>query len=216
MSDLIVEVDPREWGFSPDRLSRVATYFDRYVEDARLAGWLATVRRGGQLVWSAKGGHRDRENDLPVTDDTIWRIYSMTKPIVAVATMMLFEEGRFDLNSDVGRWIEELREPRVWSGVLPRTPRPFRPRDRYSYTTSSAIPAVSRTGFSTTIRSTRSIATRGTTFSSSPAPTSKKRCTTGARVHWSFNRERGGTIRSPSTCWVDSSKSGVDSRLTCS
>ncbi len=122
MSDLIVEVDPREWGFSPDRLTRIATYFDRYVEDARLAGWLATVRRGGQLVWCAKGGYRDRELDLPVTDDTIWRIYSMTKPIVAVATMMLFEEGRFDLNSEVGRWIDELREPRVWSGGTPESP----------------------------------------------------------------------------------------------
>src|SRR3984957_9280328 len=116
MSDLIVELDPREWGFSPDRLTPIATYFDRYVEDARLAGSLATVRRGGQLVWSAKGGYRDRERDLPVTDDTIWRIYSMTKPIVAVATMMLFEEGRFDLNSEIGRGIEEAGVPGVGGG----------------------------------------------------------------------------------------------------
>ncbi len=57
-------------------------------------------------VWSDKGGHRDRERALEVTDDTIWRIYSMTKPIVALAVMMLYEEGLFDLNDEVGQWID--------------------------------------------------------------------------------------------------------------
>jgi CubicO group peptidase (beta-lactamase class C family) len=67
-------------------------------------------------VWSAKGGYRDREKNLEVTDDTIWRIYSMTKPITSIAVMMLYEEGRFDLNDDVGQWIGALKEPRVWAG----------------------------------------------------------------------------------------------------
>ncbi len=58
-------------------------------------------RAGGKLVWSDKGGFRDREKSLEVTDDTIWRIYSMTKPITSIAVMMLYEEGRFDLNDDV-------------------------------------------------------------------------------------------------------------------
>ncbi len=116
MSSLEIRVDPLDMGFDPSRLARIAQHFDAYVEDRRLPGWLATVARGGELVWSAKGGYRDREKDLEVTDDTIWRIYSMTKPITAIAVMMLYEEGHFDLNDDVGQWIDELKEPRVWAG----------------------------------------------------------------------------------------------------
>jgi CubicO group peptidase (beta-lactamase class C family) len=103
-------------GFDPARLERIAPHFDAYVEDRRLPGWLATVARGGELVWSAKGGYRDREKNLEVTDDTIWRIYSMTKPVTAIAVMMLYEEGCFDLNDDVGQWIDDLKEPHVWAG----------------------------------------------------------------------------------------------------
>ncbi len=122
MSKLVVDLDPGDWGFSPERLSRISSHFDRYVEDRRLAGWLATVSRGGQLVWTGNGGHRDRERGLAVEDDTIWRIFSMTKPITAVAVMMLYEEGLFDLDDDVGQWIDALRAPRVWSGGTPTSP----------------------------------------------------------------------------------------------
>ena len=122
MSILKVGDDPRAFGLSPERLARIAPHFDAYVDDRRLAGWLATVSRGGQLVWTGSGGHRDRERGLEVADDTIWRIYSMTKPVMAVAAMILYEEGLFDLNDDVGTWIESMREPRVWSGGTPMSP----------------------------------------------------------------------------------------------
>jgi CubicO group peptidase (beta-lactamase class C family) len=122
MSILKVGDDPRTLGFSPERLARIAPHFDRYVEDKRLAGWLATISRGGQLAWTGSGGHRDRERGLEVTDDTIWRIYSMTKPITAVAVMMLYEEGLFDLNDEAGQWIDSLRDSRVWSGGSPTSP----------------------------------------------------------------------------------------------
>jgi CubicO group peptidase (beta-lactamase class C family) len=124
VSKLQVEVDPESYGFSTERLARITPHFDAYVEDRRLAGWLATVSRDGQLIWTGKGGHRDRENGLEVEDDTIWRIYSMTKPITAVAVMMLYEEGLFDLSSPAGKWIDSLREPRVFVGgssVSPET-----------------------------------------------------------------------------------------------
>jgi len=116
MSSLEIRVDPSAMGFDPGRLERIQSHFDQYVQDRRLSGWLATVGRGGELVWTGKGGYRDREKDLEVTDDTIWRIYSMTKPITSIAVMMLYEEGHFDLNDDAGRWIPSLAAPRVWSG----------------------------------------------------------------------------------------------------
>jgi CubicO group peptidase (beta-lactamase class C family) len=122
MTQLEIRVDPSAMGVDLERLDRIKPHFDQYVADRRLPGWLATVSRGGELVWSAKGGHRDREKDLEVTDDTIWRIYSMTKPITSIAAMMLYEEGRFDLNDDIGRWIEALREPRIWTGGTPDAP----------------------------------------------------------------------------------------------
>lgn len=122
MSSLEIRVDPTELGFDPARLERIQAHFDRYVEDRRLAGWLATVSRGGELVWTGRAGHRDRENGLAVTDDTIWRIYSMTKPITSIAAMMLYEEGVFDLNDDAGRWIEALANPRVYVSGPPDNP----------------------------------------------------------------------------------------------
>jgi CubicO group peptidase (beta-lactamase class C family) len=129
MSELEICVDPLAMGFDPARLERIRTHLERYVEDGRLPGWLMTVSRGGELVWTAKSGHRDEKRDLHVTDDTIWRIYSMTKPVIAIAAMMLYEEGLFDLNDDVGRWIEELREPRVFVGGTAREPETV-PADR--------------------------------------------------------------------------------------
>jgi CubicO group peptidase (beta-lactamase class C family) len=75
------------------------------------------------LIWSDKGGHRDREQDLAVEDDTIWRIYSMTKPITAVAVMMLYEEGAFDLLDPAGKWIDSLRQSQVFAGGSSEAPK---------------------------------------------------------------------------------------------
>jgi CubicO group peptidase (beta-lactamase class C family) len=114
MYSLEILADPASMGFDPRRLDRIKLHFDHYVADRRLPGWLATVSRGGELVWTGRGGHRDREKGLEVTDDTVWRIYSMTKPITSIAAMMLYEEGLFDLNDEAGKWIESLRETRVY------------------------------------------------------------------------------------------------------
>jgi CubicO group peptidase (beta-lactamase class C family) len=122
MSSLEIRVDAWEMGVDPTRLERIQTHFDAYVADRRLAGWLATVSRGGELVWTGKAGHRNREKGLEVTDDTIWRMYSMTKPITSIAVMMLYEEGLFDLTDDAGKWIEELQNPRVYLSGPPAAP----------------------------------------------------------------------------------------------
>ncbi|MGH9020922.1 MAG: serine hydrolase domain-containing protein [Acidimicrobiales bacterium] len=114
MKELELDGSPEDVGMDAARLARIGPYFDEFVRSGRLSGWLATVARSNKLVWTGSGGHRDRERSLAVTDDTIWRLFSMAKPITVVAAMMLYEEGHFDLNDDVGRWIEELREPRVY------------------------------------------------------------------------------------------------------
>lgn len=122
MTSLDIRVDPTSMGFDPARLERLRTHFDQYVTDGKLPGWLITVARGGELVWTGKGGYRDRERQLEVTDDTVWRIYSMTKPIVSIAAMMLYEEGMFDLNDEVGQWIEALKEPQIFVGGTAQNP----------------------------------------------------------------------------------------------
>ena len=83
-------------------------------------GFLVTVSRHGQLVHVGKSGHRDVENGLPVTDDTRWRIYSMTKPVTSVAAMMLYEEGAFELSDPISKWLPEFAElPRLRGRVRP-------------------------------------------------------------------------------------------------
>ncbi len=106
--------EPHEAGFRGGALERVREHLDGYVASRRFAGWLVTVARDGDVVWVSSGGHRDREQALPVTEDTIWRIYSMTKPITVVAALQLYEEGRFELNDPVGAWIEEFADARVY------------------------------------------------------------------------------------------------------
>ena len=116
MSELTVEVDAAEAGLDAERLSRIDAHFARYVADGRLPGWLLTVRRGGHLAHVARCGSRDLEAGLPVTDDTLWRIYSMTKPITSVAAMILYEEGKLALTDPVSAFIPSFGETCVYAG----------------------------------------------------------------------------------------------------
>src|SRR3954454_10855511 len=108
MRAMRVESDPVTLGFDPERLARIDRHFARYVDDGRLASWLAVVARDGVVAHTALGG--------PVSEGTVWRIYSMTKPITSVAAMMLWEEGAFELTDPVSRFIPEFGEARVWAG----------------------------------------------------------------------------------------------------
>ena len=69
------ETDPAELGFDAERLERIDRHFDRYVDDGRLAGYLAVVARRGRVVHVASAGKRDLESGAPVEPDTLWRIY---------------------------------------------------------------------------------------------------------------------------------------------
>ncbi|MCW3815526.1 beta-lactamase family protein [Micromonospora sp. DR5-3] len=109
-----VSTDPARIGFDPARLARIDEHFGRYVDDGRLAGWQIVVTRRGEIAHSSTYGLRDREAGTPVEADTLWRIYSMTKPITSVAAMMLWEEGRFELNDPISRWLPEFADARVY------------------------------------------------------------------------------------------------------
>jgi CubicO group peptidase (beta-lactamase class C family) len=122
MSELKVEADPAEAGFAADRLRRIDEHYTRYVDDGRLAGWLLTVSRHGKLVHVARYGQRDREAGLPVEADTLWRIYSMTKPITSVAAMMLYEEGAIALTDPVSAFIPSFAKVRVYTGGSDQRP----------------------------------------------------------------------------------------------
>ena len=86
------------------------------MDDGRLAGWLLTISRRGRLAHVARSGSRDLEAGLPVTDDTLWRIYSMTKPVTSVAAMILYEEGRLALTDPVSAFIPAFADVRVYDG----------------------------------------------------------------------------------------------------
>jgi CubicO group peptidase (beta-lactamase class C family) len=122
MAELRVETEPERAGFDAERLRRIDRHFDRYVEDGRLAGWLATVARDGEIVHIGTGGQRDVENGLPVELDTVWRIYSMTKPITSVAAMMLYEEGAFELKDPIATFLPEFADMQVWRNGGPAKP----------------------------------------------------------------------------------------------
>jgi CubicO group peptidase (beta-lactamase class C family) len=113
---LEVEAEPSELGFDADRLTRIDKHFRRFVDDERLPGWSLLLTRRGQIVHLATCGRRDVEADLPVELDSVFRIYSMTKPITSVAAMMLFEQGAFELTDPIERYLPEFADMRVFDG----------------------------------------------------------------------------------------------------
>ncbi|HEX2105571.1 MAG TPA: serine hydrolase domain-containing protein [Solirubrobacteraceae bacterium] len=106
--------DPAELGFSAERLARLDRHLERYVDDGRLPGWLMLVTRRGRVAHLSSSGRRDLESGAPVEPDTLWRIYSMTKPVTSVAAMMLWEEGAFELKDPVARFIPAFEAVRVY------------------------------------------------------------------------------------------------------
>ncbi|MEI8237965.1 MAG: serine hydrolase domain-containing protein [Actinomycetota bacterium] len=116
MSALQIEVEAEAVGMSSERLARIDRHFQRFIDDQRLAGWQIVVARHGKIVHSSVAGQRDMKAGLPVQDDTIWRIFSMTKPITAVLALQLWEEGAFELNDPVHQFIPSFKDTKVWRG----------------------------------------------------------------------------------------------------
>lgn len=127
-------------GMSISRLEQVDKVMTRYINAKKLVGTLSLVSRNGEIVHFAAHGQRDREAGLAMTKDTIFRIYSMTKPITAVAAMTLWEQGKFHMNDPITKYLPELANLKVYvSGkgedmVLEDAKHPIRIIDLFMHT----------------------------------------------------------------------------------
>lgn len=122
MSGISPELEPSDVGLDEARLGAIARHFDRYLEDRRLPGFLVVVTRGGKVAYVAHHGYRDLEAGAPVETDTLFRIYSMTKPVTSVAAMICYERGLIALDDPLSKFIPEFAETRVFSGGSPLEP----------------------------------------------------------------------------------------------
>lgn len=107
---------PEDLGFASERLARADATMRAYVDAGKLPGVQWVLSRRGEVVHRDVYGYADVEAERPVAPDTIYRIYSMTKPITSVGLMMLYEEGAFLLENPVGRFLPELADVQVWVG----------------------------------------------------------------------------------------------------
>ncbi len=108
---------PKDVGLSAERLGRMGAFFAHEAEVGYTPGYVLMVARHGKLAYSTAVGLRDREQKLPMTPDTRFRIASMTKPVTAVAVMMLYEEGRFELDDPVAKFLPEFAHSVVYTGI---------------------------------------------------------------------------------------------------
>src|SRR4029434_9589985 len=107
-------VKPEEVGLSAQRLERIGTHLQRYIDAGEVAGTLTLVARHGQIAYFEPQGHLELERTRPMHHDTIFRIYSMSKPITSVALMMLYEQGLFQLDDPVHTFIPSWATRRLF------------------------------------------------------------------------------------------------------
>jgi CubicO group peptidase (beta-lactamase class C family) len=144
-------VKPEDVGLSSSRLARIGDHMKRYIDAGKIAGTLTLVARRGQVAYLEPQGHLEIERRRPVTADAVWRIYSMTKPITSVGLMMLYEEGRFQLDDPVLRFIPSWQNLRVFVGgnypTFKTAPveRPMTIRDLLSHTSGLTYGFMERT-----------------------------------------------------------------------
>lgn len=105
--------DPETVGMSAERLQRVSALMQRYVDEGKVAGAVTLVARHGQVVHHEAVGVADLDLGSPMREDTLFRIYSMSKPVAAVATMILYEEGKLQLSDPIAKFLPELAELEV-------------------------------------------------------------------------------------------------------
>lgn len=110
-------VAPEAVGMDSARLDRVTQAMQAFVDEGKLSGAVTMASRDNQIVHFESVGYRDIEAQAPMTPDTLFRIYSMTKPVTGVALMILYEEGKFKLSDPVETYLPELKDLQVFTGT---------------------------------------------------------------------------------------------------
>jgi CubicO group peptidase (beta-lactamase class C family) len=112
-------------GLSTERLDRIVPVMERFIRDNRFPGISVTVARGGRVAYRREFGYADVEKKAPLRADTIYRVFSMSKPVTGVAVMILLEEGRFVLDDPVSKYLPAFKDLQVFEsesgGVLKTT-----------------------------------------------------------------------------------------------
>ncbi|HEY7578318.1 MAG TPA: serine hydrolase domain-containing protein [Acetobacteraceae bacterium] len=109
---------PEDVGLSSERLARVNAWAQRGVDERKLPGLITMVARHGKLVHCNVCGMADIKREVRLAPDTIFRFYSMTKPLTSTAIMMLYEEGRFQLDDPITRFLPCFKDMRVYVGGM--------------------------------------------------------------------------------------------------
>lgn len=122
-ADRMPTAKPESVGVSSERLQRIDDYFQRFIDSGQVVGAVSLVARHGKVIHHSAVGLKNREDNVPMTTDTIFALASMTKPIVSTALMMLFEEGRFRLDDPISDWIPEYADHKVLVNDGPRQRR---------------------------------------------------------------------------------------------
>ena len=132
----IVVDAPQDVGMSAEKLGRVSTTVQGLVDEEKIAGASVLVARKGKVVFFETFGMMDKEAGKPVDEDTIFRFYSMTKPVTSVAVMMLVEQGKIGLDDPVSKYIEPFKGLKVYdeSGAHAEPAREMTVRDLLRHT----------------------------------------------------------------------------------
>jgi CubicO group peptidase (beta-lactamase class C family) len=113
----LASATPEDVGMSTERLSRVSRAMQEIVDEGRLAGIVTMLARHGKIAHFETFGYQEISSSTPIAKDSIFRIYSMSKPITGVALMMLYEEGKFQLSDPVAKYIPEFKNLKVAAGI---------------------------------------------------------------------------------------------------
>ncbi len=113
----MVSSNPEALGFSTQRLARINTVMQRYVDQGKFAGIVTLIARRGEVAHFNAVGKRELESGAPMQNDTLFRIFSMTKPITTVAAMMLHEEGAFRITDPVAAHLPAFANTKVCVGT---------------------------------------------------------------------------------------------------
>ena len=108
---------------STERLERLKNHMQNEIDDGNAPGITTMIARHGKIVHFETYGYQDIANKIPIDKNTIFRIYSMTKPVTGVALMMLYEEGKFQLSDPVSKYIHEFKEMKVVENDHDRNPK---------------------------------------------------------------------------------------------